>query len=92
MNDQNSTPLTPLQKGRLEYQAKLEAGILVRKKRPSWRKAIDAKCKDCIFDPASVLGHWRQQTEACTITECALWPLRPVSAAGPRVGDTKDGV
>jgi hypothetical protein len=27
----------------------------------SLRAAIDAKCKDCIWDPASGLGTWRAQ-------------------------------
>lgn len=44
----------------------------------SFRKLIDAKCKDCIYDPLSGLGTWRQQTEACTIKSCSLWPVRPV--------------
>lgn len=48
--------------------------------RPSMRKAINAKCKDCIYDPLAG-GTWRQQTEACTITACSLWPLRPRSSA-----------
>ncbi len=46
------------------------------------RKAINEKCKDCIYDPASGLGTWRQQTEGCTSTTCPLYPLRPVSATG----------
>ena len=50
-----------------------------RKKRPSMRKAIDAMCKWCIYDPLSGLGTWRQQTEGCTSTDCPLYELRPVS-------------
>ena len=46
---------------------------------PSLRKAINAKCKDCIYDPLSGLGTWRQQTEACPAKTCPLWPVRPVS-------------
>lgn len=46
------------------------------------RKAIDAKCKDCIYDPSAGLGSWRQQTEGCTSTACPLYHLRPVSATG----------
>lgn len=45
----------------------------------SMRKAINEKCKDCIYDPKSGLGTWRQQTEACTIKSCSLWPVRPIS-------------
>lgn len=46
---------------------------------PSLRKAINAKCKDCIYDPLSGLGTWRQQTEACPAKTCPLWPVRPIS-------------
>ena len=47
-------------------------------KRPSMRRAIDATCKDCIFDPVG-RGNWRQQVEACTTPSCSLFELRPVS-------------
>lgn len=58
----------------------LEAARLApRKKRPSMRKAIDAYCRWCIHDPLDK-GTWRQQTEACTSTDCPLHPLRPVSS------------
>ena len=40
--------------------------------------AINAKCRDCICD-AHAPGTWRQQTEGCTITRCALWQYRPKS-------------
>lgn len=45
----------------------------------SLRKAVDMKCRECIYDDKSGLGTWRQQTEACTITDCSLWPHRPKS-------------
>ena len=48
-------------------------------KRLSMRTAIDLKCKDCIFDPLGGGGTWRQQVEACTVTECPLWLLRTKS-------------
>ena len=41
-------------------------------------EAIAMKCKDCIHDTA-VKGTWRQQTQACDITECGLWEYRPKS-------------
>jgi hypothetical protein len=44
--------------------------------RPSFRQAVDAKCRDCIWDPAES-GTWRQQVEACRSEDCALWSLRP---------------
>ena len=42
------------------------------------QKAIDAKCKDCIFDKYAE-GTWRMQVEQCELTGCALHPYRPVS-------------
>ena len=46
----------------------------------SLRKAINDKCKECIYDesPGSG-GTWRQQVEACTSYSCPLYPVRPVS-------------
>ena len=44
----------------------------------SLRKAIDDKCRDCIYDPAS-RGTWRQQVTICPQTDCPLWPIRPLS-------------
>lgn len=44
----------------------------------SLRKAINAKCKDCIHDPKSGLGTWRHQVERCTAKTCPLWPVRPI--------------
>jgi len=44
------------------------------------QKAIEAKCKDCIYDSLAG-GTWRQQTEECAATECPLHPYRPVTQA-----------
>ena len=44
------------------------------------RQAINAKCRDCIHDPAAP-GNWRQQVDACTLRSCALWEYRPKSTA-----------
>jgi len=47
--------------------------------RPKSRAAaINAKCRECIYDPRSP-GNWRQQVEACSSTNCALHPFRPIS-------------
>lgn len=48
--------------------------------RPSKAKAINAKCRECIYDPASGIGTWRQQVEACTCKSCPLYPVRPISS------------
>ena len=42
------------------------------------RAAINAKCKDCIYDSCAP-GNWRQQVHACHIKSCSLWPYRPLS-------------
>ena len=47
-------------------------------KKPSLRKAINAKCMECICDSGAP-GTWRQQVERCTATGCPLYQLRPVS-------------
>lgn len=47
--------------------------------RISLREAIDAKCKDCIYDEgARGLGRWKQQVAACTVTRCPLYAVRPM--------------
>jgi hypothetical protein len=47
----------------------------------SLRKAIDAKCRECIYDPIGGGGTWRQQVHACTSYRCPLYPVRPLSEA-----------
>lgn len=46
----------------------------------SIRKAIDNKCKDCIYDDLAG-GTWRRQTSACEDKECSLWEYRPLDTA-----------
>lgn len=68
----------------------------------SLRQAINAKCKECIYDPVGGSGHWRQQIEACTATSCPLWVVRPratkdrssrpVKTANPAHGTTNSEV
>ena len=43
----------------------------------SLRRAINAKCRECIHDPASP-GRWRQQVAACTSYSYPLYEVRPV--------------
>jgi hypothetical protein len=47
----------------------------------SLRKAINDKCRDCIYDQFAA-GNWRQQVQACSVTLCPLYPYRPVSSGG----------
>ena len=42
------------------------------------QQAIDAKCRECIFDDLAD-GTWRMQVEQCELTACALYPYRPKS-------------
>lgn len=55
----------------------------------SLRAAINAKCRDCIYDPKSGLGNWRQQVEGCTSRSCPLWPVRPTSRGGKSAGEAE---
>lgn len=50
-------------------------------KRPSQslRQAINAKCCECIYDPISGGGSWREQVTACTSGGCPLFDVRPTS-------------
>lgn len=57
----------------------------------SLRKAINDKCKECIHDPLSGLGTWRQQTEGCTSKDCPLWPVRPVTTGKKTQGIGQNG-
>ncbi len=70
-----------------EARAARAATRAARGPRPSMRKAIDAMCKGCIYDP-EMPGTWRAQTEGCQITTCPLHPLRPRTSASPR-GDLR---
>lgn len=46
-----------------------------------FRTAINAKCKECIYDPHGCRGTWREQVQNCTSYNCPLWPLRPTTQA-----------
>jgi hypothetical protein len=51
----------------------------------SLRRAINAKCKDCIWDPLSGGGSWLAQVGACPAVTCPLHPVRPRSKPRVRV-------
>ena len=57
----------------------------------SLRKAIDNMCKSCSYDKHDK-GTWRQQIAACTISECPLHKVRPVTGknAGTKTYLTMD--
>jgi len=52
----------------------------------SLRKAINAKCKECIYDPIGGPGTWRQQVEVCKSYSCPIFNVRP----GPTKTTRKD--
>lgn len=56
----------------------------------SLRKAIDAKCKDCIYDPQCGGGTWREQVAQCSSIRCPLWPVRPGPDSGRFANPPRD--
>ena len=60
--------------------------------RLSLRQAVDAKCKDCIYDPGSGNGGWREQVAGCSSSNCPLHCVRPlpVKAKNPAAERKKD--
>lgn len=40
------------------------------------RGRLNAKCIECIYDPAGP-GSWRQQVAACSSPQCPLYDVRP---------------
>ena len=52
------------------------------KKPQSLRKAINAHCKSCAYDPQAA-GTWRAQCTLCPCTDCALFEVRPTTDAIP---------
>ena len=51
----------------------------------SLRKAIDIKCKDCIYHRHDA-GTWRKQVALCESKSCPLWPVRTKGATHPLRG------
>jgi len=46
----------------------------------SLRKAINGKCRDCIYDDLAA-GTWRQQVTLCSSPDCPLYRVRPQTKA-----------
>ena len=55
----------------------------------SLRRAINDKCKECIFDPLGGCGKWLTQVTNCTSYTCPLYEVRPQSRV-TRCPDTED--
>lgn len=47
--------------------------------RPSYRAAIDAKCRDCGGQEGGKHS-WRKYTSICTVISCPLWQVRPLAS------------
>ncbi len=43
-----------------------------------YKKAIEMKCAECIYDPGSGEGTWREQVQQCTDHSCPLFNVRPL--------------
>jgi hypothetical protein len=50
--------------------------------------AINAKCKDCIYDKCAP-GTWRQQVEACAARSCPLWDFRPKPISAGKIAKSQ---
>ncbi len=52
-----------------------------KEQKRSLRGAINAYCRSCGYDdtPRAGLGAWREQIEACAVTKCPLYEVRPMS-------------
>lgn len=46
----------------------------------SFRKAINTKCRDCIYDTLAE-GTWLEQVFQCTMKDCGLYAYRPIPRA-----------
>ncbi len=57
-------------------------------KRRTRQQAIEAMCRDCIYDELDE-GTWRMQVERCALTDCPLYQYRPVSRS--KSNDKADG-
>lgn len=44
--------------------------------RPSLRAAVNAQCRDCVYDPSQP-GSWLDQVANCCGYSCPLYPVRP---------------
>jgi hypothetical protein len=48
------------------------------------RKAINTKCRECIYDPIGGKGTWRQQVVKCTSKDCPIYSVRPKPTSDKR--------
>ena len=57
----------------------------------SAKKCIAEYCKSCTYDQTQP-GSWRQQVEDCTLVNCPLFPVRPMTIATINANRKKRGV
>lgn len=71
----------------IDYQALIQKQMA----KPGLRGKINAYCVSCIYD-GQAPGNWKQQVTACTVTDCPLYSVRPVSEGGkgPESGPNGD--
>ena len=55
--------------------------------RLSLRAAINAMCRNCIYDPGSGNGGWREQVQTCSSSNCPLHPVRPLPVKATKTGN-----
>lgn len=55
--------------------------------KPSYKQAVERKCKECIYDPIGGNGTWRKQVENCTSYSCPLYEVRPLPIAASSLMD-----
>ena len=55
----------------------------------SLRAAINAKCRECVYDPAAP-GTWREQVAQCSVSRCPPWAIRPAPSGGPFAAPPRD--
>lgn len=48
--------------------------------RNSLRAMVNAKCRECVYDPLS-RGTWREQVARCSGVNCPLYAARPLPIA-----------
>ena len=53
----------------------------------SMRDAINAKCKECLYDPIAHMGTWKEQVAECSSPACPLFELRPMPRRGSSYWD-----
>ena len=56
----------------------------------SFRAIVNEKCKDCIYDPKSGGGTWREQVAQCSVISCPIWPVRAFPESGPYANEPRD--